>query len=193
MQRLLTLFACCALSAISLSAQSATPLQDSPEAAIHRFLRLASGGDLQTPKGWEQANLLFVHPTPMPEAKSTIIMGEDYTVREVWTRGSHAQVVVTYRNLGTIDSSLHYSAPDPRISKVEQRYQLIRAGAPIGAEVKGGETSGALGWRIQNPHAVFFIGPIAASQYLSLMSESANSPMLKRNADAALQRLKTLH
>lgn len=190
MKRLLILFAYCVLSTISLSAQSVAPVQDSPEAVVRQFLGLATGGELQARGGWEQANALFAHSNPMPETKVTVIMGDDYKMQELWTRGNHALIIVTYRDLGRIDSSLRYRAPDPPTSRVERRYQLVRISAPINAGKKTLETGGAE-WRIQNPPRLPLIGQKAAIQYVSRMHDSAKSPVVKKNAEATIRRLKT--
>lgn len=168
------------VSAVSLSAQTATTAQSSPKAIMAQFLVMAAGGDLQTSDGWKKASVLFAHSSQLPNAGPLVIMGEDYAVQELWARGTHAEVVVTYRSLGTIDSSLRYSYQ--RIAKAERRYQLVR----------GGGSSNA-GWRIQNPSGVLLIGSNAAIDYVTRMRDSANNPTLKKNAEATLQKVKALH
>lgn len=122
-----------------------------------------------------------------------IVVGDDCSVREMWARGNHAEVAVTYRELGRIDSSLRYSAPDPRIRKVVRRYQLILAAAPIGTGESTVEPPGPRGWRIQNPPSFLLAGPNAAIQYVNRMRDDARSPIRKKNAEATLGQLKSLH
>jgi hypothetical protein len=77
-----------------------------------------------------------------------IVIGDDTSVQEMWVRGNHAEVTVTYRELERIDSSLRYSPSDPRIPKVVRRYQLIHAAAPTGTGESTAEIPGPRGWRI---------------------------------------------
>jgi hypothetical protein len=122
-----------------------------------------------------------------------IVIGDDTSVQEMWVRGNHAEVTVTYRELGRIDSSLRYSPSDPRIPKVVRRYQLIHAAAPTGTGESTAEIPGPRGWRIQNPPAFVLIGINAAIQHVNQMRDSATSPIQKKNADTTLGQLKRLH
>jgi hypothetical protein len=65
MQRLHKWVACCAVSAISLSAQSSATSESSPKATLEKFLKVATTGELLTPEGREQAGLLFAHRNSM--------------------------------------------------------------------------------------------------------------------------------
>ena len=180
------------LSAIPLSAQSSKAPQDSPSAALDQFLTMGINGDLLAPEGWNKAGLLFVHPRPLPDGKLITVVGGDYVIHEILVRGNQAEMSVTYRDLGRMDSSLRYSLPDARSPKIVVRYHLMLIGtsAPSGANAR--ETAGPREWRIESRRNPLWTGLSAAIQYVTDRSDKTTNPLVKRNAATTLMQLKKL-
>ncbi|HEV2315550.1 MAG TPA: hypothetical protein VGR94_09615 [Candidatus Acidoferrales bacterium] len=188
-KQVIKIFALVLICAVSLSAQSATTSQESPKAAIDQFLTMAINGELQTPDGWRKAGVLFAHPNSMLYGKPIIIVGDDYSTRQTWIAGTHAEVIVTYRQLGRIDSSLRYSSPDPSSRKIVAAYDLILTNK--GTSVLGSttQTAGAQ-WRIENPQRTLWIGLKAAVVYVTEIRDKATDALTKRNASITLMKLR---
>lgn len=174
----------------SLPAQSATKSYDLPKATVDNFLAAVTQSDLQTSDRWERADAFFAHRGSMPQGQPMIVIGTDYSTQQVWTRGNHAEVVVTYRELGRIDSSLRFHQPLSSARQISVRYELIRVGTSgtIGA-AKG---SGPRQWKIQNPQRFVWAGPSAAAQYLSQARAATNNAVTQRNAERTLSQLNKL-
>lgn len=189
MKHVLGPFALVIISALSLSAQSATTSQESPKAAIDQFLTMAINGELQTPDGWRKAGVLFAHPNSMPYGKPIIIVGDDYSTRQTWIAGTHAEVIVTYRELGRIDSSLRYSSPDPSSRKIAAAYDLILTNNGTSVLGSATQTAGAH-WRIENPQRFVWTGLPAAVRYVTERRDKATDRLIKRNASITLMKLR---
>lgn len=189
MIRLAAGFALVAMSMIPLSALRTTTPQSSPKAVVDAFLRMAINGDLLTPDGWNEADLLFAHPNRMPHEKSLTVIGRDYSVREISVRGNHSEVFATYRALGEIDSSMRYTPPDAWPQKVVTRYDLILKSAE-GAGDQSSHQVDAGQWRIETPQRTTLVGLEAALAHVTATRDKASDPVVKRNAAITLVQLK---
>jgi len=150
---------------------------------------MAIDGELQTPDGWRKAGVLFAHPNSMPYGKPIIIVGDDYSTRQTWVAGTHAEVIVTYRELGRIDSSLRYSSPDSSSGKIVAAYDLILTNK--GTSVLGSTTQTARAqWRIENPQRFAWTGLASAVRYVTERRGNATDPVIKRNASITLMKLR---
>lgn len=164
---------------------SPTPA-DHPKAMIEQLLQIAIDGNMLTPEGWNKTGVLFMHPSPQPHDKPITVIGNDYSVREIWTRGNQAELSVTYRDLGRIDSSLRYSPPDARFPRIVVRYRLILKGEPAPAGRGTGKMGGPREWRIANAQSSLWTGLNAAIRYVTEMSQKASDPVIKKNGAQTL-------
>lgn len=179
-----------AISAVSLSAQHSTISQNSPKQVIDQFLKMVISGELQTSHGWKKADALFAHPRPMPDGKPVVVIGEDYSVRETRVAGNHAEVIVTYRELGEIDSSLHYSPPEASSRRLVAQYDLILTSKGTSVTAGTAEATGARQWRIENLQRVVWMGLAAAVRYVTEIRDKSTDPLIKRNASITLMELR---
>lgn len=186
MKHILGLFALVIISAVSLSAQSVMKPSESPKATVDDFLAAVMKGGLQTPNGWEQANGFFAHRRPMPDGKSITVIGADYSTQLAWARGNHAEVVVTCRELGQIDSLLRYQ-PMASKRRITVRYELLLTGAS--ARTGTAQVTGPRQWRLQNIQRAVWTGLPAAVRYVSEAQANTNNPLIKKNAERTLSQL----
>jgi hypothetical protein len=183
------MWAFCLLSSVSLPAQSSITRHGSPKAAIDEFLRRGIDGGLLTSEDWNKAEHLFVHPSIPPTDKSVVLIGEDYSVHEIWVRGNQAEVFASYRDLGRIDSALHFSPPDPRFQMVTVRYHLILVTKSSQSTAVGPGTQTFVPepeWRIENPPKFRLVGVHAAIGYVTDMRGKAGEPTIKKNSGSTL-------
>lgn len=190
MKHTLALLTLVIVGAIVLSAQSSTKSTDSPGSIVENFLVAVMNGDLQTPGGWRQAGGFFAHPSSMPQGQPVIVIGTDSSTQEQWVRGNHAEVVITYRELGRIDSSLRFHQPLASPRQISVKYELIRAGASGATGTANG--SGPRQWRIQNGQRFVWTGTVAAAQYVSEARANTTNPVTRKNADRTLSELRKL-
>lgn len=189
MKNALGLLALVIVTAMALSAQSGTKPPDSPKTTIGNFLSAVMNGDLQTANSWEQVNAFFTHPSSMLQGQP-IIIGTDYSTQQEWIRGTHAEVVVTYRELGRIDSSLGFHQSLASAKQVSVRYLLIYVSTPVTGDTAKG--SGTRQWRIQNPPRLVWTGLPAAIRYVTEVRANTNDALTKKNADRTLRQLQKL-
>lgn len=186
MKRILGPFALVIISAVSLSAQSATKSSDSPKATVDNFLTAVMKGDLLTVDAWQQANASFAHPSSMLHGESIFIIGADYSTQLAWVRGNHAEVVVTYRELGQIDPSLRYQ-PMASGRQITARYELIRMG--VSDTIGTARLTGPRQWRIQSVQRGVWTGLPGAVRYVSEARANTNNSLITKNAERTLGQL----
>jgi len=177
------------VSAISLSAQPRSLSQESPRAVVEALVKMEINGSLFTVQGRQQAIPLFAHARPSLSEGSATVVGDVYSVRELWTRGNHAEVLVTYKDFGAIDSSLRYSARGVLFQKLVVRYDLILKGEGTGGKGSGQETSTPQ-WRIEMPGRNICVGLNAAIAHVRVARDKTSDPVVKKNAEMTLVQLK---
>ncbi len=190
MKQLLIVGAFFILNATSLPGQTIATQRSSPRASLDQFLKMEINGDLLTSEGWNKVGVLLVHSHARPSDKPFTVVGENYSVHEISSRGNQADLFVTFRDLGKIDPSLRYSPPDARDPEVVVRYHLLLIGKPTPAGQGARNVAGARQWRIENPQRTLWIGLHAATQYVAEMRDKTTDPAIQKNADATLMQLK---
>jgi hypothetical protein len=146
-------------------------------------------GGLLTSEDWNKAGPFFAHSTIPARDKSVAVIGDDYSVREIWVKGSHAEVLASYRDLGRIDSNLRYIPPDRRFPKRAVRYHLILTGKQWESAAAGQAGPAFVGrseWRIENPPNSRLAGLHAAIQYITAMRDKTGDASMKKNGESAL-------
>ena len=181
------------LNASSLWAQLPPTGYASPQTELTKLLKMGDDGELLNPQGWNQAARFFVHARQLPSDTAITVIGDDYSIHAIWSRGNQAEFVMTYRNLGKIDSLLQYSPPDTRYPRVIKRYHLILTNkkwesAPSRKDAKGG--LGSREWKIESPQGAPWVGLQAAIRYVTESSRKATDPIVTRNASFTLMELK---
>ena len=153
------------------------------------FLEMAINGTLQTPDGGKKAETFFAHATSMPDG-SVIVIGQDYSIQRTSVLGNHAEVIITYRELGRIDSSLRYSSPNGSSRRIVARYDLILTSKNNSAGQGATEVAAAREWRIENPQRTLWIGLDAAIKRVTEIHDRATDHTVKRNSGITLMELR---
>lgn len=190
MKHSLVSFALVTIGAISLSAQTARTSGDSPRTVVDNFMRTAINGQLRGPEGWNQASAFFDHPGSMRQGQGKILIVKDYSTQQASIKGNHAEVVVTYRELGQIDPSLRFHQPLASARQISATYLLVYARTSVTASTA--KESGTRQWRIQNPPRLVWTGLPAAIRYVTEARANTNDALTKKNADRTLRELSKL-
>ena len=96
---------------------------------------------------------------------------------------------------GRIDDALHYMPPDSSHEKVWVNHLLVLTDKYRELDADGTsekQERGMYAWRIQNAEPVVWLTVDTAIWYVTKTRESASDPLIKKNADQTLARLKTL-
>ncbi|HEX5423454.1 MAG TPA: hypothetical protein VFW94_07890 [Candidatus Acidoferrales bacterium] len=153
-------------------------------------MKTAINGQLQGPEGWNQASAFFAHPSSMPQGQGKILIVKGYSTQQASIRGNHAEVVITYRELGQIDPSLRFHQPLTSARQITATYLLVYARTSANAARANG--SGTRQWRIQNPPKLVWTGLPAAIRYVTEARANTNNAATKKNADGTLSQLQKL-
>jgi hypothetical protein len=211
-KRLLKLLTILAFTAIAVGAQVIRK-EWSPQEVVDQVWRLATEGELLTPKGWDKTvRGFFVYPRPAlgdkvalipPRGANVIqVVSNDWGVTSCTTQGTTAKVVVEYYDAGTIDSMLRYTRgkEPPPIGKSESSFTLVFApghwetyrsdGTTLEvSEVKASPSA----WRIESPQGPPWTTVNTAIRYVLEAREKTQDPTVKKNADRTLTELLRFH
>ena len=211
-KRLLKLLTILAFTAIAVGAQVIRK-EWSPQEVVDQVWRLATEGELLTPKGWDKTvRGFFVYPRPALGDKVSLIpahsgnviqvVSNDWGVISCTTQGSTAKVVVEYYDAGTIDSMLRYTRgkePSP-IGKSEISFNLIFAPGHWETYKSDGTTlqvaevrESPSAWRIESPQGPPWTTVNTAIRYVLEAREKTQDPTVKKNGDQALAELLRFH
>ncbi len=178
-------------------AQSGTRETKSPKEVVEEFWKMETEGGRLTPDGWYKAGVFFVRPGPPPQKKLITVASGKYkcSVDERWIKGNQAEISNECFELGQIDDALRYTPPDSRYYKTAVLHHLVLTEKhwEIGPDgTKEREMNGPRVWRIENPEPILWITLDAAVRYVKEAREKSTDPVLKKNAEQTLTKLRTL-
>jgi hypothetical protein len=192
-----------ALRAISAGApalflQSAGAVPESPSQVFQQFFKLESAGEGLTPDGCRELARFFVF-TPKPIWRRIHIV-DVVDVGEALIDGGTAYVGVHANSLGELDRSLRlFGSPSCKPSPASGCYgdtggfgfTSLLSEKPWNET--GEESVGSLAWRIYGDHPEEpRITLDAAIEYLTKRRSETTDPIVRRNADEALAKLRKL-
>ena len=182
-----------AVIAAAASSTLAVPAPPSPMQMVEQFVKMDVEGLRLTPQGWHKADALFSRPGNPSQPKVLIVIGRHYAVSRA-ARGNMEEFYVGYEEVGRIDASLHF---EPTIAAVETRsfekYTVVLMSArPLET---GGETKIEAGarheWRIDGGQpAEMHLTAVTAMRYVSRMRAETANPILKKNAEQTIAKLR---
>ncbi len=157
-------------------------------------MKFSIGTGRLTPEGWLRGDGFFSQPVPPPRKISIGLMSKDYSVEDLDVKGKHASVFWGYEYLGRINSELRYTEPNPRTLKYQGIYHLTLTNVywelqPDGKTLKEVTTT-TPEWRIDDPVTLIFLIPETAVQYVLQIRDKTTDPVIKKNADKTISKLK---
>jgi hypothetical protein len=93
---------------------------------------------------------------------------------------------VTYKDFGSIDSSLRYRPPDASSSKRVVRYELILK-LTGNSQLEG---AGGRQWRIESPQRNICVALDAAIAHVTAARDKTTDPKVNKNAQITLAQLR---
>lgn len=193
-----------ALLAVSLLASAqikyAGPPAASPREVVERLWAMAMRGELLTQEGWNRASGFFTIPQPRPNNARILVVSNYYRINSDQRSATTADVQMEYVNCGQIDRQLRYSPPPKtQAYKTSFGYRLISVPTYINMYGADGKTlvekkpTGATAWQIEGPPPLPWTTVNTAIRYVLEMRDKATDPVAKKNADATMAKLRTLH
>jgi hypothetical protein len=173
----------------------------SPKEVVQEYWGMAMRGELLTTEGWNRACGYFTKPTPAPTDKVIAIVSNYYGVNYSSVETASATVDMEFADLGQIDSTLHYSPPAPtRAYKTSLRYRLVLVPrrmvwyGPDGKTIlREEEIPESKVWQIEGSPGRPWTTVNTAIRYVLEMRDITTNPLIRKNADLTLAKLKKLH
>lgn len=177
-----------------LTAQAPQSNGKPTELVVVEYERLVTNGAFLTPEGWKKAGKLFEQWNAFPPDGKILLMGTGGNLGEDWVKGNEAQVETKWTDdLGTIDSTLRFKPPNQYVTMTSYVFRLVYTSKhrDIG---RNGETvrelTGPWEWKLVGPQTYRVATPARAVEYLALMRDKTDDPIIKKNADKTIPALK---
>lgn len=168
-----------------------------PKEVVDEVWRMATQGQLLTPKGWRIAGGFFTEPRPFPvNAKILVVCNEWGPAYEVRSDGNSVEIVVGYSDAGSVDAKLRYSPPEKTDSaKTGFVYTLVTAPSylmmygPDGKTLVEKRPTGSRVWLIKGAQGPPLTTVNTAVRYVVERREKATDQVIKENANQTLAQL----
>jgi hypothetical protein len=183
------------------SGNARDPIQGKSQTeVVDEVWRIATQGGLLTAEGWSKACGFFTTPVPFPGDKEFLIVSNDWGPAYDFKKGEGTDIELGYIDRGKIDSALRYTPP-PKIEFIKTAFQYYLTTVPAYMMMYGpdGKTLvekkpvGYRVWQIKGSPGTPWTTVNTAIRYVLEKRAATSDPVIKRNADATLAQLLTLH
>jgi hypothetical protein len=182
---------------------SSCPIEGpSPAQVVEQIWLWATQGELLKPDGWQRANGYFSKPAPYQNNKLIWVVSNYWGPAEQQSslKVGKAQVFLGFWDLGKIDSTLNLlPAPKTDYEKMATLYYLVPVPGYIGMYGPDGKTllfkkpTGKCGWQIEGEPGTPWTTVNTAIRYVLEARDKTRDPVIKKNADQTLNKLRLLH
>jgi hypothetical protein len=168
------------------------------EKVIIEYERLVEKGAFLTPEGWKAAGKLYKQVVAFSPTGEVSLMGTGGAVGEDWMRDGTAEVETKWTDYyGAIDSALRYTAPHTEVpvTMIGYVFRLIYTNNRIETDKHGAvirEVDGPWEWKIEAPQMSRWTTVSRAIEYVTMMRDRTDDPVLKKNAAKTIAALKRL-
>jgi len=180
-----------------LAAQSEKNDASAQKTIVEQFLKMETEGGRENAEGWETARKYFVHSSPFVPKKTVLLIDKDYTVwKPVTIAAGSTSVTVDIEPIGHIGPDLRFSTPTRRYYKSFMDFKLVLVNKRWERDANGVDreiNEPSPRWLIDKPDDSLTLNVRAAIQYISRQRDSTDDPIIKRNADQTIAKLKNLH
>jgi hypothetical protein len=185
------------LSIASLAlAQSPKSNRKPTEKLVVEWERLVASGAFLTPDGWNAAGKLYKQANAFPATGEISLISTGGLVGEDWLRDGSAEVETKWDDyFGTIDSSLRYKAPPVPVVMWGGFFRLVYTNKHVETGKRGeviSEVTGPWDWKIEQPEMSRWSTVDKALEYVTMMREKTDNPVIRKNADETIVALKRL-
>jgi hypothetical protein len=178
---------------IALTAQAPQSNGKPTELVVVEYEKLVADGAFLTPEGWKKAGKLYEQSIAYPPNGEISLMGTGGNLGEDWVKGNEAQVETKWIDYdGTIDSALRFKPPEQDMRSIFMfRLVYTNKHRDIGSN---GETrrelTGPWEWKLAEPQTKRVTTPVRAIEYLALMRDKTDDPLIRKHADKSIAALK---
>jgi len=177
-------------AAAASAAQPAARPRKSPKVIVEEFWKMDTEGGRLTEAGWRAADRFFVRPIAPPLERTICVFDYDFAVRNPKIQDNKAQVIVgTAGTVWKIDSHMRLGICSDQ-GKDFWVHKLVLSAkhwefTSDGRSLK--EVDGEPEWRFEKEGNHVYVTVETAIRYLSQVRDSSTDPVIKKNADRALE------
>jgi len=178
---------------ITFTAQAPQSNGKPTELVVVEYEKFVADGAFLTPEGWKKAGTLYEQSTAYPPNGEIFLMGTGGNLGEDWVKDNEAQVETKWTDYyGTIDSALRFKPPEHYVMTVYMfRLVYTNKHRDIGGNGEPlRELTGPWEWKLADPQTKRVTTTARAIEYLSLMRDKTDDPLIKKNADKSIAALK---
>jgi hypothetical protein len=168
------------------------------EKVVVQYEKFVGTGALLTPEGWNRAEKLYVESVAFPPNGEISLMTIGGSLGEMSLNGDRAEVETKWTDyFGTIDSALRYKQPHTEVpvSMTVYQFRLVYTNKHRRIGKNGGtlkEVVGPWEWKIEQPGMSRWTTVDRALEYVTMMREKTEDPVIQRNAEKTISALKRL-
>jgi hypothetical protein len=185
---------------VANSAVAQTPKSNGKptEKVVVQYEKLVGTGAFLTPQGWNRAAKLYVESAAFPPNGEISLMTIGGSLGEMSVNGDRAEVETKWTDyFGTIDSALRYKPPQNEVPVTMTAYQFRLVYTNKHRDIgNNGETLkevvGPWEWKIVQPRMSRWTTVDRALEYVTMMREKTDDPVIQRNAEKTISALKRL-
>jgi hypothetical protein len=166
------------------------------ERVVVEYEKLVANGAFLTPEGWKMAGKLFEQSSVFPRDGVIFLMTTGGSLGENWVKDNQAEVETKWTDyLGTINSALRFTPPQDDVTMTAFVFRLVYTNKHRDLGINGEtirESTGVWEWKIEGPQITRWTTVNRAMEYVSLMRDKTDDPLVKKNADKTIAALKRI-
>jgi len=186
-----------AILVVAVHAQEALTQPRSPNEVLEQFCRMDAEGKQLSPEGETEVTGLLDFQKPWAQHPEIIVV-KDYVVRGPDRQKDTTRFVVDYQVWGRLGSSLRFERLEGLVVnhpiRVREYIPLFRTDKHIevGNDGRWQQVKGVLEWRIGTVPSAPHVSVDTAIRYVTELRDKSSDPIIKTNADRAVDDLRTL-
>ena len=186
------------------TAQAQTPQTHGKptEDVVIRYENLVAKGAFLTPEGWKLASKLYDYSGAFPARAEIFLMSVGGSLGENWSKDNRAEVETMWTDYyGSVDSALRYRPPkrpppfNVPVAMTAFVFRLVFTNEHKEIDANGEsirEITGPWEWKIEQPRIARWATLDRAIEYVALMRDKTDDPIIKKNANKTITILKRL-
>lgn len=189
---------CLTIGSGTLTAQSAGTGAKLQKDVVEKFMKMETDGGRIQPEGWQEARSFFVRSSPFTSRGRIFVIGKSYFVWDPMTIPPGTTTVsVEVDPVGQIDSKLRFIPPARSYYKNSRYFKLVFTDKrwEMGHEGEAARevTEPSPKWLIDEPNDSLMLMVSSAIRYVSEQRDATSDPIVKKNADVTIAKLKSMH
>jgi len=182
---------------LTVYAQRPVVPQKASKEVVAQFCKVEMQGGRLNPAGWQEARRFIVRSSDFVPNATMFVIEESYSVWDpMMLPDGTTDVTVEIHPVGKIDSKLRFTPPAHSYYKTARHFKIVFTDKQWVVGKDGVEskefTESSPRWLIEKPTDFSMVTVSTAIRYVSQQHDATPDPVIKRNAEETLAKLKGL-